>query len=34
MRFIIVVGARPNFIKVGPLMPVLAEAGIVPLAGC
>ena len=27
MRLIIVVGARPNFIKVGPLMPVLAEAG-------
>ncbi len=28
MRIIIVVGARPNFIKVGPLMPALAEAGI------
>ena len=28
MRIIIVVGARPNFIKIGPLMPVLAEAGI------
>ncbi len=27
MRIIIVVGARPNFIKVGPLMPVLLEAG-------
>ena len=28
MRIIIVVGARPNFIKVGPLMPALAAAGI------
>lgn len=28
MRVIVVVGARPNFIKVGPLMPALAEAGI------
>ena len=28
MRIIIVVGARPNFIKVGPLMPALAEAGV------
>jgi UDP-N-acetylglucosamine 2-epimerase (non-hydrolysing) len=28
MRLIVVVGARPNFIKVGPLMPALAEAGI------
>ena len=28
MRIIIVVGARPNFIKVGPLMPALADAGI------
>ncbi|MDA3937154.1 MAG: UDP-N-acetylglucosamine 2-epimerase, partial [Actinomycetota bacterium] len=27
MRIIIVVGARPNFIKVGPLMPVLLAAG-------
>jgi UDP-N-acetylglucosamine 2-epimerase (non-hydrolysing) len=27
-RVIVVVGARPNFIKVGPLMPALAEAGI------
>jgi len=27
MRLIIVVGARPNFIKVGPLMPALAAAG-------
>ena len=27
MRLIIVVGARPNFIKVGPLVPALAEAG-------
>ena len=27
-RVIVVVGARPNFIKVGPLMPVLAAAGI------
>ncbi|MHB1017752.1 MAG: UDP-N-acetylglucosamine 2-epimerase, partial [Coriobacteriia bacterium] len=28
MRIIVVVGARPNFIKVGPLMPALAQAGI------
>jgi len=28
MRIIVVVGARPNFIKVGPLMPALEEAGI------
>lgn len=28
MYLIVVVGARPNFIKVGPLMPALAEAGI------
>ncbi|MCE5191892.1 MAG: UDP-N-acetylglucosamine 2-epimerase (non-hydrolyzing) [Actinomycetia bacterium] len=28
MRVIVVVGARPNFIKVGPLMPALASAGI------
>lgn len=28
MRIIIVVGARPNFIKVGPLMPALSQAGI------
>jgi UDP-N-acetylglucosamine 2-epimerase (non-hydrolysing) len=28
MRLIVVVGARPNFIKVGPLMPALASAGI------
>ncbi len=28
MRLIVVVGARPNFIKVGPLMPTLARAGI------
>ena len=28
MRLIIVVGARPNFIKVGPLMPALKDAGI------
>lgn len=28
MRIVIVVGARPNFIKVGPLMPALADAGI------
>lgn len=28
MRVIVVVGARPNFIKVGPLMPALADAGI------
>lgn len=27
MRLIIVIGARPNFIKVGPLMPALAAAG-------
>jgi UDP-N-acetylglucosamine 2-epimerase (non-hydrolysing) len=27
MRLIVVVGARPNFIKVGPLMPALAAAG-------
>ncbi|MDZ4064620.1 MAG: UDP-N-acetylglucosamine 2-epimerase (non-hydrolyzing), partial [Coriobacteriia bacterium] len=27
MRLIIVVGARPNFIKVGPLMPALLAAG-------
>ena len=27
MDIIIVVGARPNFVKVGPIMPVLAEAG-------
>lgn len=27
MRIIVVVGARPNFIKVGPLMPALANAG-------
>lgn len=27
MRIIVVIGARPNFIKVGPLMPALAEAG-------
>ncbi len=27
-RLIVVVGARPNFIKVGPLMPAFAEAGI------
>lgn len=27
MRLIIVVGARPNFIKVGPLMPALIDAG-------
>lgn len=25
---IVVVGARPNFVKIGPLMPVLREAGI------
>ncbi len=28
MRIIVIVGARPNFIKVGPLLPVLAAAGI------
>ncbi|PKQ15985.1 MAG: UDP-N-acetylglucosamine 2-epimerase (non-hydrolyzing) [Actinobacteria bacterium HGW-Actinobacteria-7] len=28
MRVLVVVGARPNFIKVGPLMPALAGAGI------
>jgi UDP-N-acetylglucosamine 2-epimerase (non-hydrolysing) len=28
MQLIIVVGARPNFIKVGPLMPVLETSGI------
>src|SRR5512140_287508 len=28
MRLIIVVGARPHFIKVAPLMPALASAGI------
>lgn len=28
MRLIVVVGARPNFIKVGPLMPRLSAAGI------
>ena len=28
MRIIVVVGARPNFIKIGPLMPVLGAAGI------
>ncbi|MEN6429439.1 MAG: UDP-N-acetylglucosamine 2-epimerase (non-hydrolyzing) [Coriobacteriales bacterium] len=28
MRIIVVVGARPNFIKVGPLMPALAQGGI------
>jgi len=28
MKVIVVVGARPNFIKVGPLMPALAAAGI------
>jgi UDP-N-acetylglucosamine 2-epimerase (non-hydrolysing) len=28
VRLIIVVGARPNFIKVAPLMPALTEAGI------
>ena len=27
MRIIVVVGARPNFIKIGPLMPALAAAG-------
>ena len=27
MDLIVVVGARPNFVKVGPLVPVLAEAG-------
>ena len=28
MRTIVIVGARPNFIKVGPLMPAFASAGI------
>jgi UDP-N-acetylglucosamine 2-epimerase (non-hydrolysing) len=28
MRLIVVVGARPNFIKVGPLMPALMAAGL------
>ena len=28
MRLVIVVGARPNFVKVGPLMPALRGAGI------
>jgi UDP-N-acetylglucosamine 2-epimerase (non-hydrolysing) len=28
MRLIVLVGARPNFIKIGPLMPALARAGI------
>ena len=28
MRLIVVVGARPNFIKIGPLMPAFAAAGI------
>ena len=28
MRIIVVVGARPNFIKIGPLMPALAASGI------
>lgn len=28
MDLVVVVGARPNFIKVGPLMPALASAGI------
>jgi UDP-N-acetylglucosamine 2-epimerase len=28
MRLIVVVGARPNFIKVGPLMPALNAAGV------
>jgi UDP-N-acetylglucosamine 2-epimerase (non-hydrolysing) len=28
LRIIVVVGARPNFIKVGPLLPALAAAGI------
>lgn len=28
MRLIVLVGARPNFIKIGPLMPALAQAGI------
>jgi UDP-N-acetylglucosamine 2-epimerase (non-hydrolysing) len=28
MRLIVVVGARPNFIKIAPLMPALATAGI------
>lgn len=28
MRLVVLVGARPNFIKIGPLMPALAGAGI------
>ncbi len=28
MSRILVVGARPGFIKIGPLMPALASAGI------
>jgi len=28
MRVVVLVGARPNFIKIGPLMPALAQAGI------
>jgi len=28
MKLIVVVGARPNFIKIGPLMPAFAAAGI------
>jgi UDP-N-acetylglucosamine 2-epimerase (non-hydrolysing) len=28
LRLIVIVGARPNFIKIGPLMPALAAAGI------
>lgn len=28
MRLIIVVGARPNFVKIGPLVPTLLDAGI------
>src|SRR5512135_1802981 len=28
MRIIVIVGARPNFIKVGPLIPALTSAGI------
>ncbi|MBI5231339.1 MAG: UDP-N-acetylglucosamine 2-epimerase, partial [Coriobacteriales bacterium] len=28
MRIIVVVGARPNFIKIGPLVPALEAAGI------
>jgi UDP-N-acetylglucosamine 2-epimerase (non-hydrolysing) len=28
MRIIVIVGARPNFIKIGPLVPALAAAGI------